>query len=130
MADRVLEPQCRNDLQPRPARPGCSDREPNDVRRYDGRIVPAAGTSAPRTRYVVAPDTVKFNGPKLAQQGRLALYRVEPPMRLATLLGGIYLDSWMADFAALTHYATPRRPGRFVCAFRARAGPGRAGLAR
>ncbi len=45
-------------------------------------------------------------------QGRLALYRIEPPMQLATLLGGVYADGWMGSDAALTHYATPSRAGR------------------
>jgi hypothetical protein len=79
-----------------------------------GRIVPQAGGGSPSTStpYVVAPATVKLAGRPLAQQGGLVLYRIDPPLRLATHLGGVYPDRWMADFAAFTHYATPRRPGR------------------
>ena len=63
-------------------------------------------------RYAVAPSTVQVAGERLAQQGRLVLYRIDPPMRLATHLGGVYPDSWMGGFAALTHYATPSSAGR------------------
>jgi hypothetical protein len=78
-----------------------------------GRITPQFGTrdSAERIRYVVAPRAVKLHGRLLAEQEWLALYQVEPPMRLATALGGVYPDRWMADFAAFTHYATPKRAG-------------------
>jgi hypothetical protein len=77
-----------------------------------GRIVPQPGTRVQAIRYVVAPTMVRLNGRLLAQQGPLALYRIDPPMRLATYLGGIHPDGWMADFAALTHYATSTRAGR------------------
>jgi hypothetical protein len=52
-----------------------------------------------------------LEGRRLAQEGRLALYRVDRPMQLATLVGGIYPDGWMSSFAALTHYTTPGRRG-------------------
>jgi hypothetical protein len=55
---------------------------------------------------------VQVAGERLAQKGRLVLYRIDPPMRLATHLGGVFPDSWMGGFAALTHYATPSSPGR------------------
>jgi hypothetical protein len=78
-----------------------------------GRITPTeAAPSLSAIRYAVAPTTVQLAGEKLAQEGRLALYRIDPPMRLATHIGGIYPDSWMGDFAALTHYSQPIRPGR------------------
>lgn len=77
-----------------------------------GRILSEPGRSVRTTRYVVAASSVELIGRRLAQQGPLALYRVEPPMRLASLVGGIFPDSWMGSLAALTHYATPTRPGR------------------
>lgn len=69
-------------------------------------------SEARSTPYAVAPNTVQLDGRLLAQAGRLSLYRVDPPMRLATLLGGLYGDGWMASDAALTHYAKPDSPGR------------------
>jgi hypothetical protein len=78
-----------------------------------GRVVPQSGGTVPSgIRYVVAPTTVKLNGRMLAQQEWLALYRINPPMQLATHLGGVYPDSWMGGFAALTHYARPTDRGR------------------
>jgi hypothetical protein len=64
------------------------------------------------TRYAVAPSTVQLDGRLLAQAGRLSLYRVDAPMRLASLLGGVYGDGWMGSDAALTHYADPAGPGQ------------------
>ena len=77
-----------------------------------GHIVPEPGLRRPPTRYVVAPSNVHVAGTLLAEQGRLALYRAHPPMRLVALLGGIYHDAWMGTDAALTHYASPPRSGR------------------
>jgi hypothetical protein len=53
-----------------------------------------------------------LHGTRLGQYGRIVLYRTSPPLRLATHVGGIYPDSWMGDFAALTHYTVPWRRGR------------------
>ena len=77
-----------------------------------GRIVPEPGKGSSTIRYVVAPSSVQLVGTRLAQQGRLALYRVQTPMRLATLLGGVYADGWIGADAAFTHYSTPSRSGR------------------
>jgi hypothetical protein len=78
-----------------------------------GRIAPESGGSGRSTRigYAIAPTTVQLDGRLLAREGRLALYQIDPPLRLATGLGGIYPDSWMGAFAALTHFATPLRRG-------------------
>jgi hypothetical protein len=73
-----------------------------------GRIL----TAKPTSRYVVAPSSLTLHGTTLEQHGRHVLYRIRPPLRLATHLGGVHPDSWMGDFAALTHYTKPRRPGR------------------
>jgi hypothetical protein len=69
-----------------------------------GRIMPTDGAPT-AVRYTVVPTTLQVNGRLLAQEGRLALYRVEPPLQLASHLGGVYADGWMGGFAALTHYA-------------------------
>ncbi len=57
------------------------------------------------------PTPCSWTGRLLAQAGRLSLYRVDPTLRLASLLGGLYGDGWMASDAALTHYAKPDGPG-------------------
>ena len=96
-----------------PADPGLTAR-PATLDAVTGRIVPQPGPGGSSTtiRYAVAPTTVHLAGRQLAQRSRLALYQIDPPMRLATHLGGVYPDSWMGAFAALTHYGTPSRPGR------------------
>jgi hypothetical protein len=76
-----------------------------------GRITTAGADLAP-ARYAVAPATAQLAGSVVAQEGRLALSRIEPPLRFATHLGGVYADGWMGAFAAQTHYATPSRRGR------------------
>jgi hypothetical protein len=97
-----------------PADPGLTAR-PARFDAVTGRIVPQAPEAgSPATRYVVAPTTVRFIGRQIAQQEWLALHRIDPPMRLATHLGGVFPDSWMADFAAFTQYATPARKGRVL----------------
>ena len=45
----------------------------------------------------------------LAKTPRLALYRVEQPMRVTTLLEGVYADGWMINDAAFTQYVDGRR---------------------
>ena len=72
-----------------------------------GRVV-----TGDAVEHVVAPTTVEFVGKLLDRQEWLALTRVDPPMRLATHLGGVWPDSWMGDFAAFTHYASPSSRGR------------------
>jgi hypothetical protein len=71
----------------------------------NGRI--ALGPRSQGIRYMVVPANVQLAGRLLAEQGRLALYRIESPTRLSTLLGGVYADGWMGSDAALTHYAQP-----------------------
>jgi hypothetical protein len=79
--------------------------------RLTGRIAPEQAPS--EIRYAVAPNPVQLAGTLVARQSRLSLYRIERPMRLATLLEGVYTDGWMANDAAFTRYASARaRPGR------------------
>jgi hypothetical protein len=93
-----------------PADPGLMAR-PATFDAVTGRIVAPSGGEPEATRYVVAPRSVNVVGRLLAEQEWLALYEVDRPLRLATHLGGVYPDGWMADFAAFTHYATPRGAG-------------------
>lgn len=96
-----------------PADPGLFAR-PATLDVVNGRIVPQSSeaSSTRPIRYAIAPTSVHLAGRLLAQQGRLALYRIDPPLQLATHLGGVYPDSWIGAFAALTYYATPIRRGR------------------
>jgi hypothetical protein len=93
-----------------PADPGLTA-SPATFNPVTGRIVPQSAPGGPSKpiRYAIAPTTVHLAGKLLAQQGRLALYRIDPPMKLATHRGGIYPDSWMGADAALTNYARPSR---------------------
>jgi hypothetical protein len=79
--------------------------------RLTGRIGPEAPGGP--FRFAVAPNSVQLAGTLLARGHRLALYRIEQPLRLATLLEGVYADGWMVTDAAFTRYAvTGGRPAR------------------
>jgi hypothetical protein len=78
-----------------------------------GRISTTDPTAGP-VHYAVAPITTPLRGTLVGQEGRLALYDVDPPLRYESHLGGVYADSWMGSFAAFTHYAKPTRPGRVL----------------
>jgi hypothetical protein len=86
---------------------------PSTFDALSGRILPqASGGDSTMIRYAIAPTSMQLAGTVLAQQGGLLLYRIDPPFKLATHLGGVYPDGWMGDFAALTNYATPRGSSR------------------
>ena len=95
-----------------PADPGLTA-SPATFDPVTGHILPESAPGGPSTpiRYAIAPTTVHLAGKLLAQQGRLALYQIDSPMKLATHRGGIYADSWMGADAALTNYARPIRRG-------------------
>jgi hypothetical protein len=96
-----------------PADPGLTA-SATTVDAVTGRIAPQAGVGPPASafRYAIAPTTSKLAGRVLAQEGRLALYRIDPPLQLATHMAGVYADGWMSADAALTYYTKPSRPGR------------------
>ncbi|MEK6274700.1 MAG: hypothetical protein AABM30_05110 [Actinomycetota bacterium] len=75
-----------------------------------GRITavePDVARDARTAEYAVAPATLELAGRVLARPGRLVLYRLEQPLRLARVTSGIYADGWTADRASLTQFATP-----------------------
>jgi hypothetical protein len=72
----------------------------------------AVGPSSSSIRYMVAPSNVQMAGALLARQGRLALYRLDSPLRVQTLLGGVYADGWMGSDAAFTYYGRPSESRR------------------
>ena len=83
-----------------------------------GRIVPELPAASPDAgpRYVVAAATLDVVGRRIASAGTLALYRVRPPLRLATLATGLTADGWTGASAAYTHYVAVRRRAHLVVA--------------
>jgi hypothetical protein len=77
-----------------------------------GRLTPEPARASPIS-YAVAPTSAQLAGKLLARTSRLALYRVDQPMRFAALLEGVYADGWMVNDAAFTQYAASTGgPGR------------------
>ena len=72
-------------------------------------VVRDAGTA----KYAVAPATIELAGRVLERPGRLVLYRLQQPLRIARSTSGLYTDGWTADRVSLTQYATPA-PGPAV----------------
>ncbi len=75
-----------------------------------GRIAavePDVAREAGTAEYAVAPATLALAGRVLARPGRLVLYRVDQPLRLARVTSGVYSDGWTADRASLTQFVTP-----------------------
>ena len=80
--------------------------------RQTGRITLEPAPSRPLD-FVVTPTSAQLAGTLLAQTPRLALYRVDQPLRFETALEGVYADGWMVNDASFTQYASPTgRPGR------------------
>jgi hypothetical protein len=71
-----------------------------------GRIKPALPADSPdlKPRYVVAAANVPVVGKRIAAAGFLALYRVQPPLGLASLTTGIEPDAWTGSSATYTNY--------------------------
>jgi hypothetical protein len=83
-----------------------------------GRIVPGlpAGSPDAKPRFVVAASTVDVAGRRLARNGILSLYRVQPPLRLASLTSGVTPDAWTGASASYTRYVVPKS-AKFVDVF-------------
>jgi hypothetical protein len=83
-----------------------------------GRIVavePDVARDVSTAEYAVAPVTLDLAGRALSRPGRLVLYRIDQPLRLARVTSGIYADGWTADRASVTQFATPGdRPALLV----------------
>jgi hypothetical protein len=75
-----------------------------------GRLL-VAGTSTPVAShpYIVAESNVAIAGRKLAEHPPYALYRIAPPLRLASSTVGIYGDGWMGSDASYIRYSAPGR---------------------
>jgi len=75
-----------------------------------GRIAANVGRDSPDRvpRYTVSAYGVEVAGRRLARNGFLVLYRVSPPLRLASVATGLYTDGWTGPSAAYTRYVMPR----------------------
>jgi Dolichyl-phosphate-mannose-protein mannosyltransferase len=62
--------------------------------------------------YVLASQGVDLVGSRRGAYGRVVLHRIDPPLRLARLIDGVYGDGWMGADASLTQYATAGRKVR------------------
>ena len=71
--------------------------------RLTGRITTGA---AEPIDYAIVPYSMQLAGTRLADTPRLALYRVQQPLRVSTLLEGVYADGWMVNDASFTQYGT------------------------
>jgi hypothetical protein len=76
-----------------------------------GQIVPAERSTGLLSQYVVAERDLHLAGERLAEGGwlnlPLALYRIDPPLRLEEHLEGVFRDGWMGSAAAYTRYGSP-----------------------
>lgn len=76
-----------------------------------GTIVPDLPPGSPdsKPRFVVAASHVDVAGERIAQSGILSLYRVRPPVHLASAVEGLYPDGWTGGSATYTRYVAPAR---------------------
>ena len=82
------------------------------ARSPDGAHHAGARTREPLD-YVVTPTAAQLAGTLLAETPRLALYRVDQPLRFETVLEGVYADGWMVNDASFTQFASSTgQPGR------------------
>jgi hypothetical protein len=80
-----------------------------------GRILPQLPPGSPdaKPRYVVAASNVDVDGTRIASAGLLSLFRVHPPLRLATLTTGITADRWTGPSATYDEFV-PARAGEHL----------------
>jgi 4-amino-4-deoxy-L-arabinose transferase-like glycosyltransferase len=76
--------------------------------RSSGRLVGTTPGIAPKDRYVVTQSGMQLAGQRIATHGPLTLYRVAPPLRLSSLVEGVYSDGWTGADASFTRF-TPSR---------------------
>jgi hypothetical protein len=74
-----------------------------------GRItVPGRAVS-----HLVVDSNVRLAGTALSREGPFVLYRIAPPLSLASATDGVFADGWTGAEASFTQYRTPHgRPGR------------------
>jgi hypothetical protein len=70
-----------------------------------GRLVPkAADDAAIDEPYVLADPSLGIVGDVVAKPGPLALIRVEPPVRIASTVDGLFVDGWSGPQANLSQF--------------------------
>jgi Dolichyl-phosphate-mannose-protein mannosyltransferase len=91
--------------------PSGLENTPATVDSATGELVTASGPID--LPLAVTDASVELAGRPLVRHGRLALYRVEPPLRVAAATEGVYGDRWTGPFAAYTRFASAGdAPGR------------------
>jgi len=77
----------------------------------DGVIAPNPPRNSPA--YALSDLNTPIVGEEIARTRTHVLYRVDPPLRIASRTEGVYADGWMGSSATHTQFTTPRdRPGR------------------
>jgi hypothetical protein len=79
-----------------------------------GRLVTPPPTSFSADPYVVTESGVQLAGRRVATHGPLTLYRVAQPLRLSTLVQGVYGDGWTGADASFTRFLPLTRPAALV----------------
>jgi len=83
------------------------------LNQLSGRISSEPAGQLHGVRYAVAPNPLELAGTLVARQERLSVYRIQPPVRLTSLLEGVYADGWMGTDASFMKYGAPgARAGR------------------
>jgi hypothetical protein len=70
-----------------------------------GRIVGVPDGRPLTPRYVLAHPGIHIAGTRVAQEGRLALYRVPAPLKLESKIEGVYGDGWSGPNATYTNFS-------------------------
>jgi hypothetical protein len=99
--------------------------EPGGLRRTVVAVDERTGQLSPRVdapRYVVTRGNVVVAGRREAERGPWRLYRVEPPLRLESVVEGVEPDGWMGREATYTAYG-PTSSVEVVVSRRAWSGP-------
>ena len=91
--------------------PSGLENTPTTVNAATGELEVEAGTVD--DPLAVTDASVALAGEPVAEHGRLVLYRVDPPLRVASATEGVFGDGWTGPFAAYTRFDTPGdAPGR------------------
>jgi hypothetical protein len=76
--------------------------------RSTGRLVGTNPGITPKDRYVVTQSGMQLAGRRIATHGPLTLYRIAPPLRLNSLVEGVYGDGWTGADASFTRFTAFR----------------------
>jgi hypothetical protein len=104
---------------------GLGPREPGSLPETETRIEPRAGELvsvrsssspvAPKTlRHALVDSRIRLFGRLVTSRGRLALYRIEQPLRVADLTQGVFGDGWIGARGAYSVYAASTTGARRI----------------